>query len=244
MIYRAEGVYTHPHSVEARFSMRIDLRCRHCQSKLSVKAELHGKQIGCPKCGNPVRVSLAPVVLPQLGNRPGGSPMMAVPVEEEPVWAEPILDVADFEVLPDEEPVAVPRSVKPKPARAVTPKLVDEDEEEDTPRPRKKKKKKSNANEATSIPVWMWIVGGLLLRRLEYTQGRFVVRLLAGFADVFSVHNRARLIDDEHSSGKQLDFINQRTSSFAKGSIHIVREVMQLIDGMGGIGSESVHGKG
>lgn len=148
--------------------MRTDIRCRQCQSKLSVKSELMGKTIRCPKCTNPLKVSVAPVILPQLGNKPGASPMMAVPVDEEPMWAEVLPDDAGFDVLPDEEPAPPPPAViarpKSRPVRALTPVAVDEtvDEEEEKPRPRKKKKKKlSNSKSATSIPTWMWVLGGL-----------------------------------------------------------------------------------
>lgn len=145
--------------------MRTEIRCRQCQIKLSVKIELQGRTIRCPKCTNPVKVTLAPVVLPQLGNKPGSTPLMAIPVEEEPMWAVPLTGNADFEVLPDEEPVAPVSLPKPKskPARLPTPAPVEEETDSSERRPSKKKKKKNKyaAKQATSIPVWMWIAGGV-----------------------------------------------------------------------------------
>lgn len=114
--------------------MRTDLRCRHCQTRLSVKAELQGKQICCPKCRQPVRVTLAPVVLPQLvATAPSSSPQpeRAQPLEDEPLLAE----VVDFDVVPDEAPESAP---------------------EETPRPKKKRKKKKKVEVEASYPAWLW----------------------------------------------------------------------------------------
>lgn len=130
--------------------MRTDLRCNSCQTKLSVKIELQGKHVRCPKCRNPVKVTLAPVVLPKLGNKR---------TDDEPMLAEVLPDhLADFEVLPDEDPNPPPA---PRPARKSTPAQI-KSENEELPKPKKKKKKnKSKADESTRIPVWMWIAGGL-----------------------------------------------------------------------------------
>lgn len=130
--------------------MRTDLRCKSCSTKLSAKIELQGKYVRCPKCRNPVKVTLAPVVLPQLGKKPA---------EDEPVLAEVLPDqMADFEVLPDEDPNPPPAT---RPARKSTPAQV-KSENEESPKPKKKKKKNtSNADESTRIPIWMWLAGGL-----------------------------------------------------------------------------------
>lgn len=151
--------------------MRVDLRCKVCQAKLAVKSELAGKSVRCPKCANPVRVTVAPVVLPQIGNK-AATPMMAVPVNEEPVWAEVLPeDNPDFEVLPDEAPmesVPVPLPPKPKPSRPAIPQtaetaVAEQETAEETPRPKKKKKKKNKmaAKAAASVPTWVWILGGI-----------------------------------------------------------------------------------
>jgi hypothetical protein len=158
--------------------MRIDLRCKTCLAKLSAKSELAGKFVRCPKCRNPVRVTMAPVVLPQLGNRPGSKPVMAEAiVAEEPVWAEALPDDAGFDVLPDEEPMMAtpleedapaetPPPPKPKPKTKSKPSKTTEvaenvdTVEEDKPK-KKKKKKKFDAKAETSIPKWMWVAGGL-----------------------------------------------------------------------------------
>jgi hypothetical protein len=100
--------------------------------------------------------------------------MMAVPVSEEPVWAEVLPEGnADFEVLPDEDPVEavpVPPPPKPKPSRPALPSqaetaVAEQETTEDSPRPKKKKKKKSGSKlakkEAASIPTWIWVVGGI-----------------------------------------------------------------------------------
>jgi hypothetical protein len=157
--------------------MRVDLRCKVCQTKLAAKSELAGKSVRCPRCGNPVRVALAPVVLPQIGK--AASPMMATPVDDEPMMAEVLPEGNDdFDVLPDDEPmeaipVVEPPPPRPRPSRpAIVQPVVtqpaetvaDEATEEDTPKPKKKKKKsgfKKAKKEATSIPTWMWVVGGL-----------------------------------------------------------------------------------
>lgn len=153
--------------------MRVDLRCKGCQARLSAKSELAGKAVRCPRCKQPVRVTVAPVVLSQLGNRPGSKPMLAEAVQgEEPVWAEAIPEDAGFDVLPDEKPMLAtpleedrpaPPPLKPKPKAkpfkvtevAEAAETVDED------RPKKKKKKKKlNAKMETAIPTWMWVAGG------------------------------------------------------------------------------------
>ncbi|HQR07823.1 MAG TPA: hypothetical protein PLN21_13430 [Gemmatales bacterium] len=136
--------------------MRTDLRCKSCQTRLSVKIELQGKFVRCPKCRNPVKVTLAPVVLPQLGmKQAAATPLMAMPVDDEAMLAKVLPDdLGDFEVLSDEEPAP------PPPARKATPALVEADDE--APRSKKKKKKKkSQADESTRIPIWMWVAGGI-----------------------------------------------------------------------------------
>lgn len=136
--------------------MRTDLRCKACQTKLSVKMELQGKSVRCPKCRNPVKVPLVPVVLPQLG----GKLVSAIPVSDEPMLAEVLPDhLSDFEVLPEEEPA--PASPPPRAVRQATPAPVKADDDQ-SPKPRKKKKKKkSKADEETRIPLWMLIAGGV-----------------------------------------------------------------------------------
>ncbi len=121
-------------------------------------------------------MTLSPVVLPPLGNKPGTSPMMAIPlqVEEEPVWAEPLPDDAGFDVVPDDEPVLAtplieanlnsrPTSPSKPISRTATASHVnpaDESMTEDQPKKKKKKKKLPGKSE-TSLPMWMWIAGGL-----------------------------------------------------------------------------------
>ncbi len=153
--------------------MRVDLRCKGCQARLSAKSELAGKAVRCPRCKQPVRVTVAPVVLPQLGNRPGSKPLMAEAVQaEEPVWAEAIPEDAGFDVLPDEEPMLatpleedrpVPTLPKPKPKSKPSKETevaeASETVEEDRPK-KKKKKKKLDAKMETAIPTWMWVAGG------------------------------------------------------------------------------------
>ena len=143
--------------------MRTELRCKTCQTKLAVKIELQGKAVRCPKCRNPVKVALAPVVLPQLGNRQAvQTPLMAVPLDDEPMPAEVLPAsprVEDYEVLPDdEEPITLSR-----PERYDTPSPVESDGEAQAKPKKKKKKKKKNAllDDSTKIPVWMWIAGGV-----------------------------------------------------------------------------------
>jgi hypothetical protein len=155
--------------------MRVDLRCKGCQARLSAKSELAGKAVRCPRCKQPVRVTVAPVVLPQLGNRPGSKPLMAEAVQgEEPVWAEAIPEDAGFDVLPDEEPMLAtpleddrpapspPPKPKPKskPSKETEVAAASETVEEDRPK-KKKKKKKLDAKMETNIPTWMWVAGGL-----------------------------------------------------------------------------------
>jgi len=102
--------------------------------------------------------------------------MMAIPlqVEEEPVWAEPLPDDAGFDVVPDDEPVLATPLIEanpisrptspPKPiSRTATASHVDSADEsmtEDQPKKKKKKKKLPGKSE-TSLPMWMWIAGGL-----------------------------------------------------------------------------------
>lgn len=141
--------------------MRTDLRCKSCQTKLSVKVELQGKSIRCPRCRQPVTVTLAPVMLPQLGNKQAnGTPLKAILVDdEEPMMAEVLPDhprIEDFEVVPDE----VEAPPRPRAVRKSAPVSAEVDDEEPV-KPKKKKKKKSKVKESITIPIWMWITGGL-----------------------------------------------------------------------------------
>lgn len=136
--------------------MRTDIRCRHCQARLSVKAELLGKQIPCPRCKQPVKVALAPVVLASHGSITPPRAAMVVPDDDVPIQAQVLDDDPGFDVVPDDEPATQPAP----PARRQSPPP----EPSVAPRPKKKRKKKIEAKN-DSYPAWVWalfVLGALI----------------------------------------------------------------------------------
>jgi hypothetical protein len=145
--------------------MQISVNCGSCKTKLSVKAEHAGKQVRCIRCGQLVRVTVAPVVV--------GSPNR----HAAPVMAELVNDDQYVQVTTPVQVQVIPaaRPLPPKPIRAASPPMSNfEVLPQDTPATsngsydppsgpqlKKKKKKKSKKLEETSVPPWMWIVGGL-----------------------------------------------------------------------------------
>lgn len=137
--------------------MRTNLQCKHCSTRLAAKIELQGKYVRCPRCRNPVKVALKPVVLQALGTQPAADePIVAIPIEDEAV-----------------EAVQLPTIVGPEVIQEVPPDEPDESAPKLKPR---KKKKKARQVKSEGYPAWVWalfllgavvtttgLVGGLYL---------------------------------------------------------------------------------
>lgn len=128
--------------------MQTRVTCRHCQTKLLIKAELAGQQIACPRCLSPVFVTVAAGMMAR-----AAEPMRAQSSSPEPAKAAKP-EVIEAVLLPDNPDSSTDESRDTQPSKS---DLCDTSETKAKPKRRKKKRRGVKAE--THIPVWLWIVG-------------------------------------------------------------------------------------
>ncbi len=79
--------------------MPLKVQCQHCDSRLSVREELAGKQVKCPKCGQGIRIPAAAVA----GTAEVPSPPKPKAKPQPKPAPEPVKPVDEFSSFDDEE---------------------------------------------------------------------------------------------------------------------------------------------